>query len=85
MRSVIAATILGSALLGAGSASAEECSAHCDYWHNYGPYDFSYISPGLLGYPRCDRYGNCSPYLIYVYPGRRYGRVTVRSATHPKP
>jgi len=72
-------------LLGCGPASAQDCSPHCDYWHYYGPYDFSYISPGLIGYPRCDRQGNCSPYLTYVYPGRRQGRVIVRPVTHLKP
>ncbi len=81
----IAAIILSTFLAGSDSASAENCSPHCDYWHYYGPYDFSYISPGLIGYPRCDREGNCSPYLDYVYPGHRRGRVTVRPVTHPKP
>lgn len=61
-------------------AAPAACSTHCDFWHYYGPYDFTYISPGLFGYPRCDRQGSCSPYLDYVYSGRRYGRVTVRPA-----
>jgi hypothetical protein len=78
---------LAAAILSAGfvvaPAAADNCSPHCDYWHNYGPYDFSYISPGLVGYPRCDPQGNCSPYLTYVYPGHRRERVIVRSLAHP--
>ena len=76
----LALTILGFFLLGSAAASAEDCSPHCDYWHYYGPYDFSYIRPGMFGYPICDRQGSCSPHLIYTYPGHRYGRVTVRPA-----
>lgn len=63
-------------------AAAEDCGTVCDYWHYYGPYDFTYISPGLFAYPRCDRQGNCSPHLSYFYSNRRYGRITVRPA-HP--
>jgi hypothetical protein len=70
-------------VLGASAVSAEDCSPHCDYWHNYGPYDFGYIQPGLVGYPRCDARGQCSPYLVYVYPGQRHGRVTVRPVSRP--
>jgi hypothetical protein len=73
-----ASAILGFVLLGSDAAGAEDCAPHCDYWHNYGPYDFNYIKPGLLGYPICDQQGSCSPYLVYTYPGRRYGRITVR-------
>jgi hypothetical protein len=70
-----------SIFLGAsGVALAYDCAPHCDYTHDYGPYDFSYLAPGLVGYPVCDRHGNCSPYLVY----RRFGRpwpgidITVR-------
>ncbi len=70
---------LGLAVLGSGTAWAADCGNVCDYWHNYGPYDYSYVSPGLLGYPICDRAGNCAPHLTYVYPGRRYGRITIRT------
>ena len=84
-----AAAILGLSLFGLGNALAEDCSPHCDYWHYYGPYDFSYIQPGLFAYPRCDRQGNCSPYLIYIYSGHRYGRIIIRpvlrTATRPRP
>ena len=82
MRTAIYASLLFCVVSFVGSARAEECRLHCDYWHFYGPYDFSYVSPGLLGYPLCDREGNCSPFLTYVFPGRRHGRVTVRPAPH---
>jgi hypothetical protein len=81
-----ASAILTFSLFGSDTVLAEDCSPHCDYWHNYGPYDFSYIRPGMFGYPICDRQGNCSPYLIYTYPGSRYGRITIRpvsKAAHP--
>jgi hypothetical protein len=85
-----AAAIVSLLLFGSGNVLAEDCSPHCDYWHYYGPYDFSYIQPGLFGYPSCDRQGNCSPYLIYTYSGHRHGRITIRpvsrtTATRPRP
>jgi hypothetical protein len=86
MLKYFASAILSVFLFGTDSVLAEDCAPHCDYWHNYGPYDFSYIKPGMVGYPICDRQGNCSPYLVYVYPGRRYGRITIRpvsKSTHP--
>jgi hypothetical protein len=64
-------------LFGSNTVLAEDCSPHCDYWHNYGPYDFSYIRPGLIGYPICDQQGNCSPHLIYIYPDHQHSRVTI--------
>jgi hypothetical protein len=45
---------LGFCLLGSDAVWAGDCSPHCDYWHYYGPYDFSYIRPGLFAYPICD-------------------------------
>jgi hypothetical protein len=77
MLKALAAANLGLLLLGSGTVFAEECSPHCDYWHNYGPYDFSYIRPGLIGYPICDQRGNCSPNLIYIYSDHQHGRVTI--------
>jgi hypothetical protein len=64
-------------LIGSGTVLAEECSPHCDYWHNYGPYDLSSIRPGLFGYPICDQRGNCSPHLSYTYSGHQHGQVTI--------
>ena len=84
-RPVAIAALFAGALLLTVPAAAADCINHCDYWHYYGPYDFSYISPGLVGYPRCDRLGNCSPNLIYVspYPGRWQKRITIRPVKHP--
>jgi hypothetical protein len=65
-------------LTGTGAAVAEQyCSPHCDYIHYYGPFDFSYIRPGLIGYPQCGLQGDCAPHLAFV-SGVRRGRVTVR-------
>jgi hypothetical protein len=77
MLRVFAAANLSLFLFGSGAVLAEDCSPRCDYWHNYGPYDFSYIRPGLIGYPICDPRGNCSPHLIYIYSGHQHGRVTI--------
>lgn len=74
---VFAAANLSLFLFGSGAALAEDCSPHCDYWHYYGPYDFSYIRPGLFGYPICDQRGDCSPHLYYVYSGHQHGRITI--------
>ena len=75
------------AFLGIGTSpvSAAECFPHCDYTHYYGLFDFTYIAPGLFGYPLCDGRGNCSPQLAYS-PVRR-GRITVRfpRVTGPRP
>ena len=74
------AIFLGLFLLGSDAALAQSCTTHCDYWHYYGPYDFSYVRPGLLGYPICDRQGNCAPHLVYTSPGRSGVTITV----HPR-
>jgi hypothetical protein len=63
---------------GTGAVSAEECVPHCDYRHYYGPFDFTYVQPGLFGYPLCGPRGNCSPQLVYSTTGFRRGRITVR-------
>ena len=73
-----AAGVLCLLFFAASPAAAEiDCSPHCDYNHYYGPYDFTYIRPGLFGFPVCDRRGNCSPYLVYTYPRRKI--ITVRT------
>jgi hypothetical protein len=73
----ISATAFGLLLLSASHAVVADdyCSPHCDYWHYYGPYDYSYIQPGLLGYPVCDRRGYCAPHLVYTHPDWR--RITI--------
>ena len=61
--------------LGSSPAQARvDCTPHCDFVHDYGPYDFTYERPPTYGFPRCGPYGNCSPYLAYygyVYPRTR--------------
>jgi hypothetical protein len=70
--------LLGTFLAGTGAAVAEQyCFPHCDYVHYYGPFDLSYIRPGLIGYPECGLQGDCAPHLAFV-PGVRRGRITVR-------
>ena len=64
--------------IGTSAVAAAECFPHCDYTHYYGPFDFTYIQPGLFGYPLCDPRGNCSPQLAYSTAGIRRGRITVR-------
>jgi hypothetical protein len=63
---------------GTGPVSAAECFPHCDYTHYYGPFDFTYVEPGLFGYPLCGQRGNCAPQLAYSTSGFRRGRITVR-------
>lgn len=64
--------------LGTRAVSAAECFPYCDYTHYYGPFDFTYVQPGLFGYPRCGPQGNCSPQLLLSTTGVRRGRITVR-------
>ncbi len=65
--------------LGTSAARAEQlCFPHCDYVHYYGPFDFTYVRPGLFGYPRCGPQGDCSPHLAYSTTGGLPGRITVR-------
>jgi len=83
MRTVCRAALLfGLWLSGPAVASATECAPHCDRSHDYGPYDFTYVRPGLYGYPVCDSNGNCSPHLIYRYSGRTHGQVTILTGRH---
>lgn len=75
---------------GPGKARAAECYPHCDYNHYYGPYDFSYVRPGLYAYPVCDPRGRCAPYLAYYGSGElgvRSGNiiVTFPRRTRPRP
>jgi hypothetical protein len=64
--------------MGTRPAPAAECYPHCDYNHYYGPYDFTYVRPGLFGYPRCGPRGDCSPVLDYSVAGVRRGNITIR-------
>jgi hypothetical protein len=79
------------------AASAQtriDCHPHCDFVHDYGPYDYRWARPGLTCYPLCDARGRCAPapacaivtgiagagtYETGWLDGRRpAGRVTVR-------
>jgi len=86
MLKVVAGILFGFFLLGSSSVSAAvECYPHCDYWHDYGPYDFTYKRPGLFGYPICTPRGDCAPHLVYTYQ-RGYGPrkiITIRTRTRP--
>jgi hypothetical protein len=77
MLRTLAAAVLGAITLQAGTAWAVDCSPHCDYVHDYGPYDFSYIRPGLFGYPICNRQGDCLPHLVYRFSGRPWPDVII--------
>jgi hypothetical protein len=70
--------VLAFLCVGTHDVSAAECFPHCDYTNYYGPFDFTYIQPGLYGYPLCGPRGNCSPQLAYSISGVRRGRITVR-------
>jgi hypothetical protein len=67
--------LVGLIALGSSPAQAGvDCTPHCDFVHDYGPYDFTYERPPTYGFPRCGPSGNCSPYLAYygyVYPRTR--------------
>ena len=79
MRRFLAASLLSSVpFLGTETEAvrAAECYPHCDYNHYYGPSDFSYISPGLYGYPVCGPRGECS-YLVYSKTGFQRGKVVI--------
>jgi len=78
MRSHFALAALAFLCAGTRAGSAAECFPHCDYTHYYGPFDFTYVAPGLFGYPLCGARGNCSPQLAYSTSGLRRGRITVR-------
>ena len=80
MRRLLTATLVSSApflFAEAPTVQAAECYPHCDYNHYYGPLDFSYIRPGLYGYPVCGPRGECSPHHVYSPTVRRF-TVTVR-------
>jgi len=67
------------------SASAQQCYPYCDYVHDYGPYDYTYVRPQLFAYPVCDRLGNCIPYHVYSYAAHPVGRILGQSWIGPRP
>jgi len=77
-KTTVPAMLLLLCAFGADSAVAEECAPHCDYYHYYGPYDFTYQRPDLYALPVCGPRGNCAPYLVYSAPPVRRGRIEIR-------
>jgi hypothetical protein len=77
MLKVLAPAVLGVVLCVPAVAFAYDCAPHCDYVHDYGPYDLSWVAPGLVGFPLCDRGGNCSPHLVYRRFGHPWPRITI--------
>ncbi|MGH6673027.1 MAG: hypothetical protein ACRECV_13775 [Xanthobacteraceae bacterium] len=82
MARIFAGVVLSLTLFASGAAWAADCSPYCDYVHDYGPYDFSYVRPGLFGFPVCDRRGNCAPHLVYTYSGPPRRGITI--VIHPR-
>jgi hypothetical protein len=78
--------VLGLTLCSAGTVLAAECFPYCDYNHNYGPYDFTYVKPGLWGYATCGPRGYCLPRLSYSVTGRTpRGNIEVRTLPRRAP
>jgi hypothetical protein len=65
LKALFAAALSGFVLASAPAQAG--CSTHCDYVHDYGPYDFTYVRPGLYAFPRCGPSGDCDPYLVYSW------------------
>ena len=84
MLRLITATILGWLCFGSGSASAQAagCAPNCAFYHNYGPYDLSYIRPGLVGVPVCDRDGNCQLRIFSYYVNGHPAKLAVSRSGH---
>ena len=88
------------ALPAAPAQARIDCHPNCDFVHDYGPHDLSWVRPGLFCYPRCDARGNCAPSPVCVVApdvagrsafttgyldGRRpAGTVTVRPRVAPR-
>jgi hypothetical protein len=88
MRRVLLTALLTvvASMFGPGLAPAQDCTPHCGYIHDYGPYDFTYIRPGLFGYALCHPNGDCLPHLAYSYsgyPAYPRGRITIRTRSRP--
>jgi hypothetical protein len=84
MVKVLSAAFFGLALVAPVPSHAQtSCEPYCDYLHDYGPRDLTYVHPGLFCYPRCFPNGTCAPYGYCTVSGARTGRVTVRSFASP--
>ena len=82
MPRLIAAAVVAVLALAPGPAAAEVgCAPDCDFTHDYGPYDYTWVRPGLYVYPRCAPNGYCSPYV--VRSARYRGSVTIHRLARP--
>ena len=81
-RLIVAALALIFGLASQPAAAEVDCAPNCDFTHYYGPYDYTWVRPGLYRYAYCGASGNCSPYVISS--SRFRGRVTVR-LVRPRP
>ena len=55
----------------AAFAQAGDCSPHCDFYHNYGPYDFSYIRVDRVPCLRPARQLFSIPSILRFWPAGR--------------
>ena len=75
---VLAAVLAVALAIAVRPAAAQvSCAPYCDFTHFYGPFDFTWVRPGLFLYPSCVPSGECSPFLIYSPRVPFRGRVTV--------
>jgi hypothetical protein len=82
MPRLIAAAVAAVLAFAAGPAAAEvDCAPNCDFVHDYGPYDYTWVRPGLYLFPRCGPSGYCAPHLIQS--SRYRGSVTIRRFARP--
>jgi hypothetical protein len=85
MLRVFAVVLFTLLFFGSNTAWADDCYPHCDWNHDFGPYDFTFKRLGLFAYPICGPRQECSPYLRYVYQ-RGYPlreRIIIRPRSRP--
>lgn len=80
---ILSPVLVGLALLVSPAAAQTSCAPYCDYLHDYGPRDLTYVRPGLFCYPRCFPDGTCAPYSDCSVSGPQRGRVTIRTFAAP--
>jgi len=82
MPKLIVAAIAAALAFTTGPAAAEVgCAPNCDFTHYYGPYDYTWVRPGLFVFALCGPSGYCSPHLIRS--SRYRGTVTIRTLARP--
>ena len=64
--------------------AADRCFPNCDYTHYYGPFDFTYERPDMVGHlHHCGPQGECAPDLAYTAGNRR--RIGSENLRHTAP